>query len=246
MIENCDPEQTQTTLRPPVVAGPPGAAETVTQLGAEPRYWNDVPDPTEQIGPVDPLTAPDWNVSTDTMPVWADLAYQRGNGHGPAVYAPDFGAAGMHSWKPEQAPAWPPPAGMWIALTALTVVVLALGGLLVQRMNWLPVTVPLVGKDTGVAACEVISKGGSPVPSSGKDTMSAADYRKARAIFADSRYPGIRDNGVRLMDLAWQAQGMGNEDLGALALFSDIASSYSGLTGGCSAVGYTIPSLGAK
>jgi hypothetical protein len=93
-----------------------------------------------------------------------------------------------------------------------------------------------------VAACEAIAKGQPPVHTSG--IMTEADYRKAREVFADSRYPSIRDNGVRLMDLAWQAQGMGKNNLGVLALMGGISDAYSGLAGGCAAEGYTIPSLG--
>jgi hypothetical protein len=215
---------------PPVIAGPPGE-----------------PDPATIV--VTPLDK-DWPVNsalkepTTMLPVWVDAAQRHGTVRATDV-APDFGRAGMHSWEPEpgERPAWPPRAGAWIALGVAVVAVLISSGFVVQRMNWLPASVPLIGKDSGVAACQAIAEGQPPVHSKG--IISEADYRSMREVFADSRYTDIRVNGTKLMDLAWQAQGMGQNNLGILALMGGIADAYSGLAGGCQAAGYTIPSLGS-
>lgn len=185
---------------------------------------------------------------TGQLPIWAELAAQHG-----------WSNTGRHEdrgdgrpWTSPEPPPWATPQpgergwstiGTWLGVTLLAGLVLFLAGLFVQRQNWLPASVPLIGKDTGVAACEAIHNGQAPVKAKG--IMSEADYRKARAVFADSRYPDIRNNGTRLMDLAWQAQGMGSNNLGVLAVIGAIGDAYSGLAGGCASVGYTIPSLGS-
>jgi hypothetical protein len=224
--------KTEATFHPATDAGPPGQAE---------------PPHAE----VDPLVAEHWSAGeypTGQLPVWAELAAQHG-----------WSNTGRHEdrgdgrpWTSPEPPPWGTPApgergwsrtGTVLGVILVLVIFLGALGFAVQRMNWLPVGVPLIGKDSGVAACEAIAKGRPPIEAKG--IMSAADYRKARAVFADSRYPAIRDNGVKIMDLAWQAQGMGKNNLGVLALMGGIADAYSGLAGGCSAVGYTIPSLGS-
>jgi len=128
-------------------------------------------------------------------------------------------------------------------LTGMVLFVLAAAGYLVQRNNWLPASIPLIGKDSGVAACETIANGGG-VAGSGDPTWSQADYRAARQVFADSRYPAIRDNGVQLMDLAWQMQGLKADDMGLLLYVTPMTNAYAGLAGGCAEVGYIIPALG--
>jgi len=197
-------------------------------------------------GQPDPLTAETWPVSaalrepTTALPIWASSAHRHGT---PSQAAPDFRNNGMASWEPEpgEAPRWVR-TYLWIWLAVAVAVLVTVTGLFVQRMNWLPASVPLVGRDTGVAACEAIADGRKPVESSG--IMSTADYKAAREVFADSRYEAIRTNGTKIIDLAWQAQGMGSNNLGVLALMSGIADAYSGLAGGCASVGYTIPPLG--
>lgn len=215
-------------ISPPVVAGPPGQDEKLAETRAD-----------------HPL-APDYDWAhrqTGSVPVWADLAAQHGwntgrhenRGDGRPWTSPEAPPwAGRRDW----APRWILPA----TLAALALTVLALTGLLVQRMNWLPASFPIIGKDTGYAACEAIHAGRAPVEAKG--IMTLDQYRQAREVFADSRYAGIRDNGIKLMDLAWQAQGMGDNNLGVLALMGGVADAYSGLAGGCASVGITIPALG--
>lgn len=215
--------KTEATFHPATDAGPPGQPE---------------PDPQR----IEEWSAGEW--PTGQLPIWADLAAQ----HGWRTARHEDRGDGR-PWTSPEPPPWASQAGSrspWplrITLAAMVAVVAILAGLLVQRMNWLPVGVPLIGKDTGVAACEAIHNGQAPVKAKG--IMSEADYRKARAVFADSRYPDIRNNGTRLMDLAWQAQGMGTNNLGVLAVIGAIGDAYSGLAGGCASVGYTIPSLGS-
>jgi hypothetical protein len=229
--------QTETTLQPstapvhpvspPVVAGPPGLGLDETRTDLKPE--------------VDPLVAEHWAAGewpTSQLPLWADLTARHGT---PTEQEPDFGAAGMHTWEPE-----PGERSMWIVPIVAAIIAgifLGLLGLAVQRMNWLPASVPLIGKDSGVAACEAIAEGQPPVQAKG--VMNMDQYKQAREVFADSRYESIRINGTQLMDLAWQAQNMGDNNLGVLALMGGVADAYSGLAGGCASVGYTIPSIGA-
>jgi hypothetical protein len=130
------------------------------------------------------------------------------------------------------------------AVGALLAFVLA--GVLVQRANLLPASVPLIGMDSGVATCQAIAAGSSPVAGSpGGQPMTESSYRELRAVFADSRYPAIRDNGVQIVDISWQVQALSEDEMfGALAYVGSITSAYAGLSGGCAEHGYTIPSLG--
>lgn len=215
-------------VSPPVVAGPPGLGLDETQTDMKPE--------------VDPLVAEQWSAGewpTGQLPLWADLTARHGT---PAEREPDFGAAGMHTWEPQPGERGWNRAGTVLGIVLLVALVLGVAGFVVQRLNWLPAGVPLIGKDTGVAACQAISEGKAPV--SAKGIMTLDQYKQVREVFADSRYEAIRINGVQLMDLAWQAQGMGDNNLGVLALMGGVADAYSGLAGGCASVGYTIPSLG--
>jgi hypothetical protein len=213
--------KTEATFHPATDAGPPGQAPEVDPLAAE--HWATGNWPTGQL------------------PIWADLTAQ----HGQPRHAPEpqYGAAGMHTWDPAPGERSWNRVGTVLGVVLVAALFLGLLGFVVQRMNWLPAGVPLIGKDSGVAACEAISKGQAPVKAKG--VMTLDQYRQAREVFADSRYPAIRDNGTKLMDLAWQAQGMGSNNLGVLALVGPISDAYSGLAGGCDAAGYTIPSLGS-
>lgn len=137
------------------------------------------------------------------------------------------------------------PVAKLALILGLVVIVLAVVAVTVQRSNVLPAGFPLIGKDKGVAACEVLAKGNGPTGQTGK--ASADDMRKARAVFAASRYPAIRDNGVKLMDLAVQIDGLGDDPgLGALTYISEFTSAYAGLAGGCASVGHPIPALTSK
>ena len=192
----------------------------------------------------DPLTAETWPSAlrepTTQLPVWVSSAHR----HGAARDNPGFGAAGMHTWEPEGSE-----RSVWIVPVIAAIIIaatLAALGFGVQRMNWLPAAVPLIGKDSGVAACELIAGGGALGDRQDISAeMTEEQYRQARKPFADSRYPAIRDNGTRIIDLAWQVQqaGDGGELAGALMFMTALGDAYAGLAGGCAEHGYTIPAL---
>lgn len=178
-------------------------------------------------------------------PAWADLIAQHGalpHTDGPGV--PPWGS--LHQDIGHE----PTPQRSTLVLVAvligLTLGVLFATGVLIQRNNLLPASVPLIGKDSGVAACETMAAGNSPTGEQGSKVWTERDYRAARSVFADSRYPAIRDNGTRMIDLSWQINGMGKDDLGMLAFIGPLTDAYAGLTGGCAEQGYTIPALGGN
>jgi hypothetical protein len=160
--------------------------------------------------------------------------------------------------QPPYVPGTTPPSGDWkpptqerngrplpvllIALVVTAAAVTALGAI-ARHKNLLPASVPLIGKDSGVAACEAIVNEGELIETSGKDRMTPAEYREARAIFADSRYPAIRENGVKIIDIAWQLGNSGEDGAGLLMYATSLSDAYVGLTGGCAEVGYTLPPL---
>jgi hypothetical protein len=134
------------------------------------------------------------------------------------------------------------PSVKYPVIGALVIVLITLAAIAVQRTNVLPAGVPLIGKDSGLAACESIQHDKAPVGLGSK--VSPGDFAKARKVFADSRYPAIRDNGVKLMDLAVQISALGKDPgIGALAYIQAFTDAYAGLAGGCAAVGHPIPAL---
>jgi len=170
-------------------------------------------------------------------------------GHYPSTPAPmqpnETYLAAQHGWSD---PGNQEVRRNWTILLVLSVILLAMAtvvGLAVQRLNLLPASVPLIGKDSGIAACESIAKGEKMGGRTG-EAMTPDQYREIRGVFADSSYRAIRDNGVRMVDLAWQVQGLESTDLvAALTYVAPITEAYTGLAGGCAAVGITIPALGS-
>jgi hypothetical protein len=137
------------------------------------------------------------------------------------------------------------PVAKVLLIGSLVVILLALAVTVLHRSNIVPAGVPLIGKDKGLAACEAIQHGSAPVGPATK--TSPGDFDKARAAFADSRYPAIRDNGVKLMDLAVQIAALGNDPgIGVLTYIGPFTSAYAGLAGGCASVGHPIPPLNAN
>lgn len=132
-------------------------------------------------------------------------------------------------------PQWP----LAIVVTVLVAVVVILA-VAVRSQNVAPAWVPLVGMDSGVAACRAISESeGREIKTEGSTPEQVAAIRK---MFADSRYPSIEVNGVALMDIAAQAERLG-DDLAVLALITPMVTAYAGLAGGCSEQGYPLPPL---
>ncbi|WP_173158345.1 hypothetical protein [Phytohabitans suffuscus] len=145
----------------------------------------------------------------------------------------------------------PPPAprknsniGLTIGV-AVAVVAVAFGALLMIRATGVvPAGVPLAGKDTGVAACEAIAEDNKLAGNNPDETLTAEEYRRVRKMFADSRHAAIRDNGVKIVDIAWQMRDMKDEDaLAALPLVGSMMEAYAGLAGGCAEHGITIPPI---
>ena len=151
---------------------------------------------------------------------------------------------GVAPWAPgHRRKGWP--RSTWLGLAAILLGVLAIAGFAVQRSNLLPAGVPVIGMDSGVAACKAISSGTKPTGSG--EQVSQDKYREMRSVFADSRYPAIRDNGVKLIDTAWQIQAIpAGEEMGALVYIGAFTGAYAGLSGGCAEQGYTIPPLSAN
>lgn len=157
---------------------------------------------------------------------------------------------GMPPWEPEPEPG----RGWTVALVVMGLLFVVAGvlGFAVQRADVAPVWVPLVGKDTGVAACEAIAGGDKLTTLDAGDgrvrdsKMDEKEYQQIRGIFGDSRHSEIREPGQDLIDLAWQLQGIGPDGgLLALPLIGSIQKAYAGLSGGCAEHGYTIPPFGA-
>jgi hypothetical protein len=191
----------------------------------------------------------------DTLAIW---------GHGQAVPPPVGGERGQERehlspgqppWEPEKPSKlvrWAP----FLIVLGVLLVGTAVFGIIAQRTNALPQWVPLIGKDTGVAACEAIANQGNLRGVAGEAgagpgaAMTETEYRQIRDIFADSRYPAIRDNGTKMADYAWQLQAIGADKnaeaaLAALPLLQPMTQAYTGLAGGCADHGHTIPALGS-
>lgn len=245
-------------IRPPVVPGyQPGDRLTLTELWpAEPTL------PRIQI----------------PVPLWAEFAYEHGQQYERPAAQPTSPAG--DNYPPMSPPPWgtlwqdlghEPPRGRFSddlsrraaagqnrgrplvlgVLTALLMLLLLLSAFLVQRNNLLPVGVPVLGKDTGVAICEVMSKGAGPTGEKNTDgstkELTATEIRKLRSLFADSRYEAIRINGVRMTDTLAQIEALGPDaGFGALAFIGSFADAYAGLAGGCADVGYPLPALPAN
>lgn len=180
------------------------------------------------------------------VPPWADLAAQHGwntSRHKDRGDGRPWTSPGPAPWVADQRRA-DRRIILAVTLVLLTILVGALG-FIVQRMNILPVGVPLIGKDTGVAACEAMASGEGPI-GAGSHQWTKDEYQQAHQIFADSRYPAIRDNGIKLIDVAWQIQALGDDPgIGVLVYVQSFSEAYAGLTGGCAEVGYALPAMKA-
>jgi hypothetical protein len=199
------------------------------------------------------------------VPPWADFAYEHGQQYERPTAQPMSPAGDNYP------PMSPPPWGSFSddlnrraaagqnrgrplvlgLLTAALMLLLLLSAFLVQRNNLLPVGVPVLGKDTGVAICEVMSRGAGPTGEKNTDgstkELTATEIRKLRSLFADSRYEAIRINGMRMTDVLVQIEALGPDaGFGALAFIGSFADAYAGLAGGCADVGYPLPALPAN
>jgi hypothetical protein len=184
------------------------------------------------------------------------------------VYAIQPGGTGERPWVSPGAPPWdsqvhqdlavqhgwptpgePDQKGRWtIALVAAVITIsLLLSAFLVQRSGLVPAGIPVLGRDSGLAACEMIANGGTLNNESSGETMTKAEYQQLRDIFDGSRFPAIRDHGTRLMDYAWQMQSLTASDqnaLAALPLVQPMTEAYTGLAAACADHGHVLPGLG--
>ncbi|MFJ8691245.1 hypothetical protein [Micromonospora wenchangensis] len=128
------------------------------------------------------------------------------------------------------------------ATVALAVfVVLGFGGYAVYDQ--------FIREDSGVAACKAMAAGkkmdGSPKTTGGDTTvdkkMTEAEYRKARAIFEDSRYEKLREHGTAIVDVAWQMQGLDDDSgMAGLAFMGPLGTHLSGLQSACADQGVIV------
>ncbi len=137
--------------------------------------------------------------------------------------------------EPVPAPARKPSKWPWIALVA-ALVFAGSGVYFLYDRN-------MILKDSGFAACEAMAKGEKVAGNSG-GKLSEADYKKARGVFADSRYDDIRDHGTKLIDVVWQMQqattGKPEDGFAALAYLQPLSTHMAGLTSACADLGFTV------
>lgn len=177
----------------------------------------------------------------------------------PVIPGKQDGGTGERPWVSPGPPPWAadedpkpwPPRWFVRAVVALFILTGLIGvGSAIQKTDVLPHWVPWVGKDSGVAACQAIVESDS-LPgrtTANADAMTTDEYQQIRGVFADSRYTEIREPGVKLMDLAWQVQGLstaGGNAAAALPLIVPFTEAYTALAGGCAQHGYVIKGLGA-
>lgn len=139
-----------------------------------------------------------------------------------------------------------PTARMLLIVAVIGAITFGIVGVILQRGNVLPAGVPLLGKDTGIAACEALAQSaGTPGSDQAPATiLSDGDKQKLRGVFEDSRYAEIREPGVRFVDLALQIEAMGPDaGLAALPLVGPLTESYAALAGGCGQHGHALPAL---
>jgi hypothetical protein len=123
----------------------------------------------------------------------------------------------------------------------------------------LPGGVSVAGKDPGLAACEAmrdnmtrVAAGSTGAPRPVDEILKDFDVKAfteglkdARAQFAASRYPAIRDNGVKFVDhlLRPQSEKMNDTPEQALSVTAGYFEAFNGLLAGCRAQGIEVPSL---
>lgn len=106
----------------------------------------------------------------------------------------------------------------------------------------------LIFKDSGIAACEELAADGNKGLTGGKsttdETMTEAQYRELRKVFAESRYDDIKDHGTKLIDVIWQVsqttKGGDDAAMGALAYLGPLTTHMSGLQSACADQGIIV------
>jgi len=146
----------------------------------------------------------------------------------PGVYGPPDGYR-----QPWPAPAPPPPvrperAAPWAWL------VLGFALALFAGVGW-HVYDTRIRFDPGLAACQAFRDGGTVGGAgNGSTAVTAEQYRRARRVFARSRYRDIRAAGTKLMDVVWAVSQLGpNPGPEAVPFLGRITSSITDLQGAC-------------
>jgi len=144
---------------------------------------------------------------------------------------------------PGRQPAWPPPPApttprqrthplAWAAAIIIGGSVGAAGFFAYRAFA--PAGFPGKPADSGIEACEAMRDG----PIGNQTPLTEDRYRKTRALFAGSRDPDIRENGTKLIDIAWQA---GQDESKALAYMGPLMDAASGLQTACADHGIILP-----
>ncbi|GIE90235.1 hypothetical protein Are01nite_67150 [Actinoplanes regularis] len=144
-------------------------------------------------------------------------------------YLDPYGQAGLVSGyqqpvPPPRRPLWP-----WLALVAaLSLILLAGGGWLVYDR------LLREGEDSGVAACRALASEEKGSSGTSDDELTRDEYIAMRKVFADSRYPDLREHGTKLMDVLWQVSQLGaDNEVAALAYLQPLTEHVSGLQSAC-------------
>ncbi|MEV4847454.1 hypothetical protein AB0K20_30095 [Micromonospora matsumotoense] len=145
--------------------------------------------------------------------------------------------------------AWAPASGGKTRKPILIAGAAALAVFVVLGFGGYAVYDQFIREDSGVAACKAMAAGkkmdGSPKTTGGDSAvdkkMTEAEYRKARAIFEESRYEKLREHGTAIVDVAWQMQGLGDDSgMAGLAFMGPLGTHLSGLQSACADQGVIV------
>lgn len=95
---------------------------------------------------------------------------------------------------------------------------------------------PGAAPDSGVQACKQLRD--TPINQKGKQPLTEKRYRDLRDKFQGSHDAAIRDNGTKLVDLAWQ---IGQDESKALVYMGPLMTAVTGLQTACANQGVTLP-----
>ncbi len=99
----------------------------------------------------------------------------------------------------------------------------------------------LTKEDPGVQFCEHIRDSADTEPA---NVVTEDDYQRVLSKVSESKYPEIREPGMRLVSLSWQAQQLDDDaGLEAMGLVGPIVESYVDLSSGCAQHDVVLPSL---
>lgn len=177
-----------------------------------------------------------------------DRTYYRSPGRPPWDNQVHQDLAVQHGWPaPGEQKLKSPRILLWIVFVLVLGLVLALASILVERSGVVPAGVPVIGQDKGLAVCEAMASEKNPAGDTKGEELTLEQVREVRSYFAASRYAEIREPGIKLMDLAAQMAGLGEDEMGAGALMfmTSFTENYAALSGGCAQHGYEIPKISA-